>query len=239
MSDILATKPLPEHTSLQSLSPTQARAAITLAHGGTVTAAADAAAVHRSTIYNWYENDTNFQCAVKEIFDERNRRLLDQMRELDALALVRLHRILADDDASPSIHLRAAMSVLNCPLDQHGEDAWRMPHMESLDATIHCRSDILDTPEFDAHRHIAAPPQRQAVIRHSSTELDTESAFTAQPLDTVRHDSTQIGDNPPMRRMRVNGPCRLRLGQVRNALRRTDSSPERRGILPHPCNAEQ
>jgi hypothetical protein len=210
MSDVLATRPLPEHTSLQALSPAQARAAITLAHGGTVTAAADAAAVHRSTIYNWYESDTNFQCAVKEIFDERNRRLLDQMRELDALALVRLHRILADDDASPSIHLRAAMAVLNRPTDHHGEEAWRMPHMESIDATIHCRPDVLDTPEFDAHRHIAAPPERQplqldasrqnstdsgelgphpeseppavTVIRHSSTELDTENAFPVSQL---------------------------------------------------------
>ena len=190
MSDVLATKTRPEYTSLQALSPAQARAAITLAHGGTVTAAADAAAVHRSTIYNWYESDSDFQCAVKEIFDERNRRLLDQMRELDALALVRLHRILADDGVNPSIHLRAAMAVLNRPVDHHGEEAWRMPHMESIDATIHCRPDVLDTPEFDAHRHMAA-----TVIRHSSTELDTESAFpVTQPpaFDIARHNSTQL-----------------------------------------------
>jgi len=220
MSDVLATKPLPEYASLYALSPAQARAAITLAHGGTVTAASDAAAVHRSTIYNWYENDSTFQCAIKEIFDERNRRLLDQMRELDTLALVRLHRILADDAISPSVHLRAAMAVLNRPVDHHGEEAWQMPHMESLDATIHCRPDVLDTPEFDTHRHIAAPPQPQplqldtprqnstdsgelhphpeseppvtSVLRHSSTELDTENAFPMpQAFDTARHNSTQ------------------------------------------------
>ncbi|MEO8660105.1 MAG: hypothetical protein ABI693_16665 [Bryobacteraceae bacterium] len=168
MSNVLATDTVPEHTSLGALSPAQARAAITLAHGGTVTAAA----VHHSTIYNWYENDTHFQCAIKEIFGERNRRLLDQMRELDALALP-----------------RAATAVLNRPVDQHGEDAWRLPHMESLGATIHCRPDVLDTPEFDAHSHAAATATN--TTRRFSTELDTESAFAAPvqstQFDTIRH----------------------------------------------------
>ena len=74
---------------LGALSAAQTKAALTLAYGGTVSAAADAIGVHRSSIYNWFKSDPNFKQAVEQIRRDRNERLSDQMRELESLALAR------------------------------------------------------------------------------------------------------------------------------------------------------
>ena len=78
------------------LTPEQTRAAIALAQGCTVTAAADSIGVHRSTLYNWFKEDPAFSKAVEEIRKERNERIQDQMREIGTLALSRVRRILED-----------------------------------------------------------------------------------------------------------------------------------------------
>jgi hypothetical protein len=44
-----------------ALSTAQIKAALTLAYGGTVSAAADSIGVHRSSIYNWFKSDPNFK----------------------------------------------------------------------------------------------------------------------------------------------------------------------------------
>jgi hemoglobin len=176
MSNVLATDLRPKHTSLQALSPAQARAAITLAHGGTVTAAADAAGVHRSTIYNWFESDSDFQCAIKEIFDERNRRLLDQMRELDALALdtpeFDAHRHAATTRTSTTRHFSTEI------------DIFRRTHPASR---IRITSHIRDSTLLDRTRHrmrFSCSPTPG--LRHSATQFD------------------RIGENPATRRISVN-----------------------------------
>ena len=69
------------------LSLDQAKAALALARGGTVSAAADSIGVHRSSIYNWYKSDPSFKLAIEEIRHEWNQRLTDEMRRLESLAL--------------------------------------------------------------------------------------------------------------------------------------------------------
>ena len=128
-----------------ALSAAQTKAALTLAYGGTVTAAADAIGVHRSSIYNWFKNDPNFKQAVEAIQRDRYERLCDQMRELESLALARLRRLVEDDSVPASVQLRAALAILNRPKRTLRIEEWNVPRMENLGATLERKPLLADT----------------------------------------------------------------------------------------------
>ena len=138
-----------------ALSAAQTKAALTLAYGGTVSAAADAIGVHRSSIYNWFKSDPNFKQAVEAIQRDRNERLSDQMRELEALALARLRRLLEDDSVPASVQLRAALTILNRPKEPSGRENWNVPRMESLGTTLERKPSLAKPPAFDTTRQIS------------------------------------------------------------------------------------
>ncbi len=148
---------------LSALSVDQAKAALTLARGGTVTAAADAIGVHRASIYNWFKKDPGFKQAIEEIRRDRNERLIDEMRALDSLALSRLRRILEDDSVPAAVQLRAAMAVLKRPKEPSGIEEWNVPRMESLRHTIDRKPNVAEPPAFDTTRHISTQNTESAL----------------------------------------------------------------------------
>ena len=167
-----------------ALSAAQTKAALTLAYGGTVSAAADAIGIHRSSIYNWFKSDPNFKQAVEEIRRDRNERLIDQMRELESLALARLRRLLEDDSVPASVQLRAALAILNRPKEPSGGEDWNVPRMESLDATLKRKPHVAEPPKFDTTRqtstlfavsHVAKRPEdRPAQARPPAPQVESE-----------------------------------------------------------------
>ena len=169
-------QPLPARESaLARLSPAQAQAAMALARGATVTATADALGVHRSTIYNWFKTDPAFKTAVDETWRERIERANDEMREIEALALINLRAILQDPTAPAGVRLRAAAMILQRPKDARNCEEWHMPDMENLNITLERRPNLAEPPVFDA-------------LRHNSTEF----TISALPLDGIRHNSTLL-----------------------------------------------
>ena len=138
-----------------ALSLDQAKAAMALARGGTVSAAADAIGVHRSSIYNWFKSDPNFKQAIDQIRRDRNESLVDEMRELESLALARLRRILEDDSVPAGVALRAALTMLNRPKQSSGIEEWNVPRMESLNTTLNRQPRVAEPPAFDTTRHIS------------------------------------------------------------------------------------
>jgi AcrR family transcriptional regulator len=173
--------------SVGALSADQTKAALTLAFGGTVSAAADAIGVHRSSIYHWFKSDPKFKQAVEEIRRDRNERLSDQMRELEALALTRLRRLLEDDSVPASVQLRAALAILNRPKELSGLENWNVPRAESLDATLRRKPHVAEPPKFDTTRQTStlfavseASPIRQRenfVAKAYCPELTSNRAF--------------------------------------------------------------
>ena len=161
-----------------ALSAAQTKAAYTLAYGGTVSAAADSIGVHRSSIYNWFKSDPNFKQAVEETRRDRNERLADQMRELESLALARLRRLLEDDSVPASVHLRAALAILNRPKESSGREDWNVPRMESLDATLNRKPHLAEPPAFDTTR------QTSALFTVSKTYCPEPTANGAFPFST-------------------------------------------------------
>jgi transposase-like protein len=111
--------------SQQGLSPAQAQVVQALAQGGTVTAAAAAAGVHRATIYHWFNTLPEFQNAAQESRQEYVATLSDQLRELSSVALTTLRTILDDPTTPAAVRLRAAMAVLQRP--RFPDPDWNLP----------------------------------------------------------------------------------------------------------------
>ena len=108
-----------------TLSPVQAQVAAALASGQSISAAAVAAGVHRSTVHNWLKSDANFQAEFDKIRQERFHDLYDQMLDLDTLALDTIRQILADPATPPSVRLRAALAVVSRPKEPR--KIWNLP----------------------------------------------------------------------------------------------------------------
>jgi hypothetical protein len=143
----------PTSGAVSALSLDQAKAAVALARGGTVSAAADSIGVHRSSIYNWFKSDPNFKQAVEEIRREWNERLTDEMRRLESLALLRLHHILEDDSVSAGVQLRAALTILTRLKESSVSPEWSLPRMENVRFTIEDNPVVVEPPTFDTIRH--------------------------------------------------------------------------------------
>ncbi len=95
-----------------NLSPAQTQVIAALASGETVTGAARAAGVHRSTVHNWLA-DPAFSTEFDRIREDAAARIAEEIAALERLALTTLRSILEDPKASPSVRLRAALAVLN------------------------------------------------------------------------------------------------------------------------------
>jgi len=108
-----------------NLSPVQAKVIAALAQGHTITAAAEDAGVHRTTIHHWIRSEPAFKTAMQAAHSEYTATLNDGMRELAALALKTLRDLLNDPFTPPALRLKAALAVLQRP---HAPNpGWHLP----------------------------------------------------------------------------------------------------------------
>ena len=152
MSALAVPPASPPSTAVSALSLDQSKAALALARGGTVSAAADSIGVHRSSIYHWFKNDPNFKQAIEEVRSEWNERLIDEMRRLESLALLRLRHILEDPSVPAGVQLRAALTILTRLKETSVSPEWSLPRMESLGFTIDDDPSAVEAPTFDTIR---------------------------------------------------------------------------------------
>src|SRR5216684_8923881 len=85
-----------EGISDAGLSPVQAKVIEALAQGQTVTAAAEKAGVHRTTIHHWIRTEPQFKAAAETARTEYAAELNDGLRELAIRAVLTLHDLLQD-----------------------------------------------------------------------------------------------------------------------------------------------
>ena len=107
------------------LSPVQAQVIEALAQGQTVSAAAEKAGVHRTTIHHWIRTEPQFKAAVRIAQAEYSAELNDGIRELAARALLTLHDLLQDISTPPAVRLKTALAILQRP---HAPNpGWHLP----------------------------------------------------------------------------------------------------------------
>jgi hypothetical protein len=118
----------PMHPAIRhnsTLSPVQAQVIAALASGQSITAAASAAGVHRSTIHNWLKTDQQFQTEFDEFRQNTVELLREQLAGLERSALAALKRLIDDEKTPPSVRLKAALAVLQRP--QFPNQTWSLP----------------------------------------------------------------------------------------------------------------
>jgi transposase-like protein len=103
---------LPSDSTLSTLSDVQRRVLQSLAEGTTVTTAAAANGIHRTTIYHWIRTLKEFAAGVESAKAEYRQQLSDELKEMSATALATLRRLMTDAATPSAVKLKAALSVL-------------------------------------------------------------------------------------------------------------------------------
>jgi hypothetical protein len=98
-----------------NLTPAQFQVISALASGQTVTASAEQAGVHRTTVHHWLRTQPDFKAAVDAALADCAAELNDGMRDLVVRALHTLHELLQDRATPQAVRLKTALAVLQRP----------------------------------------------------------------------------------------------------------------------------
>ena len=82
-----------------------------LVAGQSISAAANAVGIHRSTVHNWTRQNPAFARALLEAHHHRAERMLDELGDLADLAIDTFRQLLSDEKAPASVRLKAAMEI--------------------------------------------------------------------------------------------------------------------------------
>jgi AcrR family transcriptional regulator len=205
-----------------SLTPVQAQVVKALAQGISITAAASAVGVHRSTVHNWLNSQKEFAAAVEEAREDYVTLLRDELRDLSRIALATVRQLLDDPKTSAGIRAKLALAVLQRPQYATGR-SWNLP----LPATALAEEQPAKTPsarEAARLRTAAQNLRRAAPVRQNSTERPAnppspapkpEQAKVPAGTAPVRQNSTQFPTNQPSSALKIgrNEPCPCGSGQ--------------------------
>ncbi len=95
------------------VSPQQFDVICALSSGATITAAAEAAGIHRNTIVNWRRNSPPFQHAFAHAQYDRALFFREKTEGLVDLAFQTLQAILVDPGTPAAVRLKAALAIIN------------------------------------------------------------------------------------------------------------------------------
>jgi AcrR family transcriptional regulator len=171
--NLLMSAAVQQNSSLSSLSPVQAQVIQVLAKGSTVTAAANAAGIHRTTIHHWLRTQKEFAAALEQAHEEYVEQLRDELQELSGLALSKMRELLDDPNTPASVRLRAALAVLQRP--SFPKAPWALP--ESIESSEH--DDFVRRMQYlkaDYEMVRAEEALRSAAKERSSAELTPRGA---------------------------------------------------------------
>jgi len=114
-----------QNSTPSTLTPVQAQVVLALAQGATITAAAQAAGLHRTTVYHWLNTQPAFETAINAARAEYILTLRDELKSMSCLALSTLRSVLEDNQTAPAVRLKAALAVLHRP--EFPVPGWRLP----------------------------------------------------------------------------------------------------------------
>src|SRR6266568_7805379 len=145
------------------LSPVQAQVIKALAQGQPVSAAAEKAGIHRTTIHHWIRNQPQFKAAVRTAQSEYAAEVNDGIHELAAHALLTLHDLLRDPATPHAVRLKTALAILQRP---HAPNpGWNLPGpVESEPAETNCSATPI-AAVTEPTAHATQPPVLVSIAR--------------------------------------------------------------------------
>jgi transposase-like protein len=189
----LTDEELPYDTPLSKLSPLQAKVAVALAHGGTLTEVAKSFGIHRVTIYRWMKSLRAFETAVEQERAEYALLLRDDLRKLSEKALRTLTAILDDPRASASTRARVAMFIMQ--RNESPRRGWALP--VSL-APLEDRNMESDSPLIaeDERRICELEAQMAAESQPAPETRPAPATSHATPCNGMQRDAPNFAPGP-------------------------------------------
>ncbi|MBL8175301.1 MAG: SEC-C domain-containing protein [Bryobacterales bacterium] len=167
---------------MQIFTPRQADVLEALASGLSVTAAADAAGVHRTTVHHWCRTIPDFRFALEALKQARIDTIRDGMNELVAPSLAILKNVVLDESASPALRIRTALAVIKF-VSTPGKP---VTNTQELDMMVHAytaglkQSTPAETPNPEIHRNSSPSSQTPQTDESPAAAPDA-------PLQTPRN----------------------------------------------------
>lgn len=106
------SSPIRHSSTLSTLTPVQEQIVAFLARGQTVTAAAAASSVHRSSIHNWLQSQPAFTSAVRRAREEYRSGISEELLEMSKSAVATLRQLLEDPATPAAARVKIALAIL-------------------------------------------------------------------------------------------------------------------------------
>jgi hypothetical protein len=164
------SSPASHNSTPSTLTPHQAQVVHAQSQGATITAAAQASGLHRTTVYNWLKTQPAFESAVEQARADYVLTLRDDLKSMSCLALSTLRSILESKDTPAAVRLNAALAVLHRP--EFPAPGWRLPELTG------------------------SPDQEKFMQNFSLIEMDYKQLRYEQALDRAAR-SDESGDETP------------------------------------------
>jgi AcrR family transcriptional regulator len=172
-------------SSIPGLAAVQDEVATLLVHGATITDAANAVGLCRTTIYSWIKSEDRLRRALQYGRDEYAIGLRDDLRQLAETALRALMDILRDPSVSPAVRTKTSMFIMKRPKSPN-KGCWTMPVplLESDENLELTEENPLIAEDYRKLREEAGQPEAEAPEVAGSTERDTirQNSTVSQPV---------------------------------------------------------
>jgi len=180
---------------MQSLTSIQLEAIQALSSGLSVTAAADALGIHRTTVHHWTRTIPEFRNTLDAVKQARIDSTRDAVNSLAAPSIAILRNVIEDESASPSLRVRTALAVVKFATTPE-KTALPQTRRDDLDLfavgylagyrAAHQPAESGDNLAFDGdHNRIDPEPVMEDEIHHNSS-LSTDSGATDETASEDR-----------------------------------------------------
>src|SRR5579883_377268 len=146
--DHLSTMPAPQETAL---TPQQQAVVARLCAGESITAAARALGIHRTTIHHWRRTNAQFALALADAQADRVSHWQQALASRAEAALAALDRLIQDERTPSTIRFKAIQLILTAalqpqPVNPRKEDALRLRDLRHLHnvLTLYRKTDALE-----------------------------------------------------------------------------------------------
>jgi hypothetical protein len=177
--------PIPDLTTHTALSPKQIEVTYALAAGQSLTAAAEAAGIHRSTIHEWRAQPA-FRSALQSARDARADSIREDTLDMAALATSALRTLLTDPETPPAVRLKAALSVLHSATTPDGDSPSARPNPKRCQNNEELNH-FFDAVFLAAQCEMAASHERFVQEHAPTPQAPAPAPAPAQPADTDYH----------------------------------------------------
>ena len=177
------------------LTPSQEHVLALISAGSSITAAAQAADIHRNTVHHWITTSSEFRIALLQAREAKAAYWREQAEDLASTAIDTIRAILSDPSHPASVRLKAAQSILTLATTPVLSSATSVNPWIAA-ASVHNSAQPIEpsqpSPESPAFAAPTLDPQPPAHTSPSDASIHDSS-----PSETVHNSAQPVAQSQP------------------------------------------